>query len=286
VGNGAFTPDNLNTADPIRYDRPYASLLYLSFAHTIFNPHQNLLLRAELTVGFLGLPLDEKIQSFIHQDLRGDWGIRPYRPLGWNNQISNGGEPSARYLLAAQWGGPDAAAWLFRSRWHDLSLYGEASLGYYTNAAAGPVLRVGRIRSNFTTLTSNPITSANQVLVSPDHTASDPNEQGPGKPYYRRDDFELYAYATGRGRAVLYNALLEGQVRSSAVRVPWTNMNHFLAEGEFGVAGGAYGFTVTLALIAGRTAEYAYPNVAPRAHTWGGIYLTYRLPEPNPQEPK
>jgi hypothetical protein len=170
---------------------------------------------------------------------------------------------------------------VFRSRWHDASVYAEGSVGYYTNAAVGPILRVGRLRSHFTALTSNPIAAGNQLLAATTPVDSAINYDGPGTPRYRYDEFEFYAYGTVRGRAVLWNSLLEGQFRSNpeGVRISPAELRYGLFEWEFGASVGGWGVNLTLALSAGRSPEYAIDGIATRWHRWGGFYLTYRLPE-------
>ena len=273
LGNGAFTPDNLNTRVPIYDDRPYASLLYLAISHSSSNPLRDdgpahkrpYMWRSEVSVGVLGLHVADWAQTKIHERMRKASGeVTPYAPLGWSNQISDGGEPTLKYMVSHQ-------RELSASSFHDLSLYFETNVGYYTGAAAGGALRLGRIRSNAWSLNSNPIGSANEAMSTP----GEASQCCP--PIRRRRDFEVYGFAAGRARVVAYNALLQGQFRHSVVRLPAGDVEHVVNEFETGFVVGAYGVTATFTLLAGRTPEYHIPNVAPRVQTWGGLYLTWQL---------
>ncbi len=266
LGHGAFTPNELNQRLPIPDDRPYASLLYLTMSRATVLPHWGLVLRTETSVGVLGLRVGEWAQTRIHRWLRTGDEVEPYDPLGWPNQISDGGEPTLRYMAGVQYQ-------LAASRWHDFSVAGEASLGYYTNAAAGGLLRFGWISSESWTVVTNPITAANQALGN-----------GTGSSIRRPGGFEVYGFLSGRSRLVAYNALLEGQFRDSAVERPAWEVERVVEEFEVGVSAGWYGITATFMLLAGRTPEYQVAGVTPRTHTWGGLYLSWRQP-PRRQSP-
>lgn len=266
LGNGAFTPDNLNTAMPLHDDRPYASLLYLAVGHSTIFPgnaqRRAHVWRSEISVGVLGLHVADWAQTKIHAAMReASGGQTPYAPLGWSNQISEGGEPTFKYMVAH-------LRELSASSFHDLSLTFDLNAGYYTNTAAGALMRLGRIRSNAWSLNTNPIGSANQAEAA----------SGCCAPIRARNTFEVYAYAAGRMRLVAYNALLQGQFRHSEVRLSAGEIERLVGEFETGVVLGGAGVSVTFMVIGGRTPEYQLPNVAPRTHTWGGVYLTWLLP--------
>lgn len=95
VGNTAFTPNDLTIAAPIQGDRPYANLLYISAAETfIYDPDSRPRPEAgtnELVIGILGLDIGKVVQTKIHE-----W-TDSNRPVGWDNQISEGGELTALY---------------------------------------------------------------------------------------------------------------------------------------------------------------------------------------------
>jgi hypothetical protein len=266
-GVTAFTPDDLRSSAPIHDDRPYASLMFLSVARATINPHpaSRLVLKSELSLGVLGLRLAEKVQTAIHRGLRGPDDppdVSPPDPRGWHNQISDGLEPTLKYTVAA-------LKALSESNWHDLAALGEASAGYYTNAAVGATLRAGRIRSNFWTFSSNPLTLGNQGTVESRVLDRD------------RRKFELFAFGGSRARLVLYNALMQGQFRKSEVRLVGAQLERFVHEFEAGIGGGMCGLTFSYVIVGGRSPEHHAG--ATRSHYWGGLYLTYNGPLDNRQ---
>lgn len=264
-GHGAFTPKHLEIREPIIDDRPYSSLLFLTVSRATVDPYgQGMfcgrVIKTDFTVGVLGLRIGEKIQTSIHTSRRkkkGAGALKPYDPQGWPHQISDGGEPTVKYTVTYYQN-------LSSRRFYDCTLQAESSLGYYTNAASGVALRLGWIRSEFWTLMSNPITAANQALP----VATEGIRRDQRKP-------ELYAYGVVRGRAVLYNALLEGQFRDSDITLNDAEIEHVIRELEFGIVLG-YRWVTGLIAVSRRSAEY---NVGqPRPHTWGGVYLIVRKP--------
>jgi hypothetical protein len=255
-GCTAFTPRHLEIAAPIRDDRPYSSLLFLSASRATIDPYGRRMIKTDLTFGMLGLNVAKSVQTSIHTSRRRKHpgSLTPYDPQGWPNQISNGGEPTLKYTAKFLQGLSDSAV-------HDLTLHTEGSLGYYTNAAAGFAFRLGWLRSEFWTFDSNPNTAANQARGGASTTKR--NLANP----------ELFLFAAGRGRAVLYNALLQGQFRDSEVAYDSTQIEHLIVEWEAGVSAGWRGLSL-VASVAGRSPEYRVGE--PRAHTWGGIYVIWR----------
>lgn len=263
LGHTAFTPDNLNTAQPIRDDRPYASLLFLSSYRTTMNAASRSVFRTEFTIGVLGLGIAESVQTRIHIENRRRSGkVTPYDPLGWHNQISHGGEPTAKYTVSV-------AKAATESMWHDLAATAEASAGYYTSAAAGATLRLGYIRSPFWALSTNPLTAANQRAR--DASAAATAQAKPSLDERRAGRrFELLAFGSTRARLVGYNVLLQGQFRHSTVTMDATQIANMVLEGEAGASLGVgpCSFVVT---IARRSPEFRVG--IPRAHTFGGAHL-------------
>lgn len=255
-GNTAFTPKHLEIADPIRDDRPYASLLFLTVSRATIDPYARRMIKTDVTFGMLGLNISKQVQTSIHTSRRKKHpgSLTPYDPLGWPNQISNGGEPTLKYTATFLQNLSDSAA-------HDLTLHTEGSLGYYTNVAGGFAFRLGWLRTEFWTFNSNPISVANQAVG------------GAASKKKNIDKPELFLFAAGRGRAVVYNALLQGQFRDSNVTFDSTQMEHLVAEVEAGASAGWQGLNV-VAAVAHRSPEYSVGET--RSHTWGGIYLIWR----------
>jgi len=256
-GHTAFTPDRLNEPGIITDDRPYASLLFISTMRTTVDPFQRRVVRSEFTLGMLGLDIGRRVQTYIHQRNRANKGpdaVTPDDPLGWHHQISDGGEPTAKYTISL-------ARAANETLWHDASWHTEASAGYYTNVAVGGLLRAGYLRSPFWALNSNPLTVGNQKF---DGATGDLDKDR------AKRKFELAGFAAGRLRAVGYNALLQGQFRDTDFTLSSAQVARLVLEGEAGVTL-AFGPCTAIGTIARRSGEYLVG--VSRSHTYGGVHV-------------
>lgn len=254
-----FTPDSLNTPDPLPQDRPYASLVGLSARTTSLDMRRTSAWTSELTVALLGTHVVHNAQAAVHRLTR-KWNGKatPYDPEGWSNQISEGGELTAMYavqyerLLSQE---PTGAPHRY-----DASAGLSAAVGYYTNVGGHVTTRLGIIRTPFYQFRSNPMGQANQA----------------GLGWLERKPIDLFVFGTLRPRFVLYNALLQGQFRDSRVTVPSSSVRNVVTEFETGVSAGVmtpgFGAKLTWVVLAGRTPEFAGPNE--RTHTWSSVFLT------------
>ncbi len=247
LGSVNYTPDDLSAEAPLRDDRPYASVLYLANKRVLADRRQAI--GVELQVGLLGTYVAREIQRRLHRAWRDATGdAEPVDPRGWGNQISHGGEPTLRLrvahsrYLAGQPG-----------RW-DLAGTLDLSLGYQTNASAGLALRAGLLGSPFWSLPYDPINRGNFVPAF--------------------GDDELYLWGALRGRAVAYDALLQGQFRDSPVTYGGEDLRRLVLDAGLGVTGSWRGVQLTVAANL-KTAELARGQ-GDRTHWWGGIYLTLR----------
>lgn len=213
IGLLAMTPRTLKSTEPLYDDRPYASLLFVSTAE-VHVLHDNPMRArfSSFTVGALGLDLAPKLHDFIHQVVADE------PPLGWNHQISNGGELTARYVQAEQWLLTPAEN---VSR-PEIKLTLAGSVGYLTEASAGLSARWGRIQSSWWTF--NPELND---YTGPPIAPELPRGEGLS---------EMYLFAGMRVRARAYNALLQGQFRDSEVRVSSGDLARLPAEAWAGIA--------------------------------------------------
>jgi len=257
VGTG-FTPDVLNTASVVKGDRPYASIIGLSVSQvSIEKARRRSTWTSDFTLGVLGLSAVGNVQKKIHAGLRRKSGeATPYEPLGWHNQISDGGEPTALYRVAYQQQiAGDGPGPNIRKHFQ-LVAGGEASAGYYTNVAATASARLGFFTTDFWQFTPNGTNVANQAYGQ---TAT--------------PRWEAFIFAGLRPRVVAYNALLQGQFRKSVYTV---TPRRFLAEFDLGV--GVYipfaHMRLTWDAFAGRTAEFTTTR---RTHTWGSYQLGFHF---------
>ena len=91
-----FTPDNIKSENPLPNDHPYANLLFINNSSTTAYPVQGRLYNSTLLIGLLGTGVGEQVQKRIHQLVGSD------EPRGWNNQISDGGELTAKYAMSME----------------------------------------------------------------------------------------------------------------------------------------------------------------------------------------
>jgi hypothetical protein len=249
----AFTPDDLTQTGPVIGDRPYASLLGLSSRRV--SPRgieDEWAFATELIVGALGLGVSREIQTWIHERLDSDI------PVGWHNQISDGGELTGAYHFGAQRRLTPFYQDGVQKRF-EASLDADVWLGYYTNVSLGGTARLGRIYSRYFEFTSAPIAGVSQALVR------------------HRAESEAFVFIATRVRGVLYNALLQGQSRDNVYELERDEIKPLLAELEAGAHGsiglGSSGFSLygTWVMVAGRSSEI--DTSYGRAHWWGSAQL-------------
>ncbi len=208
----ALTPERLDVVAPVGGDRPYASLIYISESRYFLVSDENVLLQSSLTLGLLGTSVAEQMQTRVHRTL----GLR--MPMGYGRQVSEGGELTARYSLSRHG--------LLRSlrsqrRGRDLKFVVEGTVGFITEASAALVLRWGSLASPWWADASD----LGEYAAQPA-----PN----GVPRARsRGDFYVTVGTKVRVRA--YNALLQGQFRSSVHTLDSSELRMLVADSWIGV---------------------------------------------------
>jgi hypothetical protein len=246
-GVSAFTPNDLEEKQPIFGDRPYASIVYLSNSKTVAY-HDGNAFKSRLTFALLGLDLAKVVQRFLHNDL----DVSRQDPLGWDNQISQGGEPTILYSL-------EKVSYLnglksFDGFDWDLSYTQGANLGYYTDAYLGVDLRIGKITSPYYAHTANPLSVINHVNC------------------YACQSGNNFFFASNRLRAVAYNAMLQGQFRDSKVTFSSAEIENVLHEASVGwTYQTSVNWNLTYALSF-KSKEYRGPEE--RSHWFGGLYIS------------
>lgn len=244
VGAVTYTPDDIGDPEPIFDDRPYASLIYLANKQVVADDGRAL--GVELMVGALGLNIANQVQTHLHRWYRDVSGAsEPVDPEGWEHQISDGGEPTLRLRLS------DSRRFAHGDHW-DLAHSWDLNLGFQTNAGIGLSGRVGDLNSPFWSTPYDPINRGNFV------------------PAMKGD--ELYVWAAGRLRGVAYDALLQGQFRSSEVTVDRDDMRRLVWEAGVGITRGWSGFQLTFSINA--KAGDTRLDEAPDEHFWGGLYIS------------
>lgn len=248
-----FTPSDISVAEPIKDDHPYASLFFVANAAQHVLPEQKLSFQSVLTIGVLGLSLADSVQGGIHST------IGSIQPEGWDNQISAGGEPTARYSISVQktlieGGGPGLST--------QFSVNSEANIGFTTDASVGFGMRWGRLSRPWYTFNPHPAEYIS-VGTPPDATSSSIGGR------------ETYLYAGANLKYRLYNAILQGQFRDSAVAFDYDQLNPVIAEawaGFLSEVGAGYRFGM---FLRGRTAEID-KNIS-RNPVWGGFLISRSL---------
>src|SRR5690606_33649485 len=116
-----FTPQDLKAEEPLYDDRPYANLAYLSSSRLTHRASSPIAYQSSLTVGVLGMPWVEHLHRAVHVA----FGSR--EPRGYAHQISEGGEPTARYAVSRY---RLLEHGLYRDRPYHLRLGLSGSIGY------------------------------------------------------------------------------------------------------------------------------------------------------------
>ena len=250
VGVTVFTPGHVD--DPAKQlgDRPYASLVYAASTASEVEPENDLAYVSTLTLGLLGLPIVGEGQKALHR------AIGSAQPVGWEHQISDGGEPTFRYAFARvnrAWAGAlGGTAGELTTTWR-------ASVGYITEASYGVAARFGEFRTPWWSY--NP-----QIAEYAEKSVPVVASEGGGAERYFWGGFNLKARA--------YNAFLQGQFRPSDVTFGASELNHALLEGWVGYTFAlASGWRFSYVLRAQSSEVRTGP--ANRTETWGGVVITY-----------
>ena len=213
AGMLVFTPRNLGARGIVRGDRPYASLFFVSSGRRYASTDSPVAYDTSLTIGVLGLAAADDVQRVLH-DVTGS-----EQPKGWSHQISDGGEPTARYSLARQ----ALIANYGDGRWRGDSKWTSAvSLGTVTEASIALNARWGRVESPWWSFTPEQDMYVQETQpVPPPLLAGSPPE--------------IFAFAGMRAKARAYNAFLQGQFRHSDLTYGERDLNPVLGEAWAGV---------------------------------------------------
>ncbi|WP_078042192.1 lipid A deacylase LpxR family protein [Cellvibrio sp. PSBB023] len=243
-GAFGFTPEDITISAANPEDRPYASLLYLSNSREKIDLVNNIAWKSTLTVGMLGLGLVGELQNIAHKNTAGT------RAEGWDNQISEGGEITARYAIARQ---------QYFDHFSDnveIKSTIQASVGYLTEASWGLSMRAGRIHS--------PWSSFNPELASYGEKSSYSSSAKAINEHYFWSGFAIKARA--------YNAFLQGQFRDSAVTYQQHELRPLLIEAWAGYTFAfKQGYRISY-VLRGHSSEIKH-GAGDRNLLWGGIII-------------
>jgi len=204
---------------------------------------------SSLTVGALGLAAARDVQDVLH-DMTGS-----IRPEGWGHQISDGGEPTARYSIARE-----ALLGQVQDRGAtraDVKWTLAASAGTVTEGSLAFNARWGRIASPWWAFTPEQSTYVDNPRPAPPALAA----HAPP---------ELFVLAGARVKLRAYNAFLQGQFRHSDLRYSADGLNQVLGEAwagvEFRTAGG-----LELRYLARWQSPELRAGVGSRTIVWGSF---------------
>lgn len=244
VGVFGFTPEDISVKTANPDDRPYASLAYLSSSREQVDLVDNIAWKSTLTVGLLGTGLAGELQNLAHKMTSGE------KAEGWNNQISDGGELTGRYVLARQQ--------YFDSFSENVEVKStvQASVGYLTEASWSLSMRTGRIHSPWSSF--NPELASYGEKSSYSSNAKAVNER--------------YFWAGVAVKARAYNAFLQGQFRDSAVSYDHNQLNPLLVEAWAGYTFAfKQGYRISY-VLRGHSSEIK-SGAGDRNLLWGGIII-------------
>lgn len=252
LGAIAFTPAEVDVAEVIPGDRPYASLLYWAAGRMYLREAQRAAYHSSVSIGMLGLEAVPELQRALHAVI----GVS--EPRGWAHQISDGGEPTLRYTLSRQ----DLFASRRGGAWGDYDFKSTvgASLGYTTETNAALSLRWGRIGTpwwSFPPERVNYISEPVPVVRSPATR-------------------ELFLWAGAKLETPIYNAFLQGQFRDSDLRYDHGDLRPLVAEAWAG-ATAQLGRSLHLSWVMRYQTSELREGPGDRELLWGSLFITHSL---------
>jgi hypothetical protein len=247
IGLIAFTPSDIITDEAQQADRPYASLLFASNGRVRVDADDRGAWSSSLTVGMLGMHLAETLHDVVHK------AVGTEEPQGYDHQISAGGEPTARYMIARHnlwYADPTGRV--------DVKTTVEGSVGFLTETSAAVSIRIGRF--------DTPWWSFAPELA--DYIAAPTPMESLGR------QREVYFFAGARVTARAYNAFLQGQFRHSDVRYSYSEIEPIVAHAWIGVMTQLFSNTELSYALHYQTAELRDGSAA-RDTFWGGVQLAH-----------
>jgi hypothetical protein len=245
-----FTPQDITSAAVVENDRPYASMLFVTSTRDYIAAGERHTRYSGLTLGVLGLRATTDLQEAVHKVIRSD------DPRGSGNQISEGGELTARYFT----GGSQLRAQrlAFGDKSIEAKTTWEMSAGYLTEASYSISTRFGVINSPWWTFNPERV----DYMVQP----------APQAPANGRS--EMYFFAGAKVRLRAYNAFLQGQFRDSVHTISTGDLNYVIGEAWLGFATRLSGGTQISYAVRYETAEIRN-GLANRSPVWGGVTISH-----------
>ncbi|MFP5304988.1 MAG: lipid A-modifier LpxR family protein [Gammaproteobacteria bacterium] len=252
LGAIAFTPAEVDVAEVIPGDRPYASLLYWAAGRMYLREAQGAAYHSSVSIGVLGLEVVPELQRALHGV------IGASRPRGWAHQISDGGEPTLRYTLSRQ----DLFASRRGGTWGDYDFKSTvgASLGYTTETSAALSLRWGRIGTPWWSFPPERVNYISEPV---------PVVRASGQR-------ELFLWAGAKLKTPIYNAFLQGQFRDSDLRYDHGDLRPLVAEAWAG-ATAQLSRSLHLSWVMRYQTSELRDGPGDRELLWGSLFVTHSL---------
>ena len=249
VGFTVFTPDEISDVNNQSNDRPYASLLYLSNTQESLDMTSNSAWISSVSLGVIGSKLVSEIQTELHKALGSD------TPVGWDNQISNGGELTLKYSLAKQ----SLQSFNYdNDQKVEITGTTQLSLGYITQLSVGMSGRYGQFATPWYTFRP-------QLSDYSEKSSSHLSQTVPTDEFYFWSGFNVHLRA--------YNAFLQGQFKDSPITYSASEIRNVVAEGWIGLTKQfSSGWRLSY-LIRGQTSEVKVGK-ADRSIFWGGLIIS------------
>ena len=189
IGQNIYTPENTESIELVKNDRPYAGVTYL--AAGIITQTKRTMNTLEFSLGIIGEhSYAEDVQKSVHETF--DWD----KPKGWGNQLKD--EPLIQMFYAKRW---KASKGIYNGFGFDIIPEISAGAGnVLTYVQAGVSFRAGfNIPNDFGTPRIRPATDTNFPLDKNDPRLF---------PRYKR--FGVYLFCTANSEYVLRNLFLDG----------------------------------------------------------------------------
>ncbi|WP_185964473.1 lipid A deacylase LpxR family protein [Aliikangiella marina] len=249
VGFTVFTPEVITEEAAQLDDRPYASLLFLSNTQESIDFENDAAYISSFSVGILGSKIISELQTQLHKTLGSD------EPVGWENQISDGGELTARYSVAKQ----SLLHFDYQGDYNlEISTTSQASIGYITAASWGLAARIGEFDTPWYSFRPQ---------------FNDYSEKSASLAGLNRQVEEFYFWGGFNIHARAYNAFLQGQFKDSNHTFDASDMRILVADAWVGVTKQFQTGWRLSYLLRGQSSEVKQGN-ADRSVVWGGLMIS------------
>ena len=246
-----FTPDDLSSSLPLPDDHPYSNFLFVANSQQVTFPESRLVLQSAFTLGLVGTDIGPIFQNVIHSASNSE------QANGWHNQISNGGEPTAKYSVIAH---KNLLSGYHRFS-YELSGAAEGNIGFNTDLSVSVGSRLGLLRSPWWSFVPHQSDYINlgQTLT--------------GRIDDRTLPAEFFIWTGVKAKVTAYNGFLQGQFRPSTVKYRSDELEHLNYEAWLGITKTwANGFGLSF-FVRKRTGEIKGP--ASRDPVWSGFIVNF-----------